>query len=251
MEKLKEAVERIVAPIPAEERIKNRYREELYGHLLERYQEAALETDSTDEASDRAIAGLGAARDLRRAFIRELSPLDRVSGFITFHSERRRGESIARFSRRTMLLLLLVELVPIGLLIVTVSALPADLIGGLYELGGLVTWCAFTVVKLVGISFLVVEWLICRPRPHLLIAVVAAATAAVLAALDTAAWFIVWSWLAVAYGAEHPSTVFLGTLSDVGVLYWLIVCGLAVVIPWVHLNEVRRRGDLKDWPYAT
>jgi hypothetical protein len=100
MKVLRVQVERVVRPIRASSRRKDRIREELLGHLTRLYDEELLRTDSPEAAAAAALARFGDPRDLSRDLQDSVPRLERWAlcelaprGW----ARRRVGESPARY----------------------------------------------------------------------------------------------------------------------------------------------------------
>lgn len=94
--RLKEAVERIVRPIRADEGIKNRLREELWSHAQGIYDEERKRCENDAEAYLAAIERLGDPATIRRDFVRSLALHRRVFGWAISHLGLSPGKSIHR-----------------------------------------------------------------------------------------------------------------------------------------------------------
>lgn len=97
---LKIAVETIVAPIPADTRLKDQYREELLGHLKDLFETARRGKRDEPEALEEAMERLGEPETLRAQFVESLSQLDRFSGRIAIRLQRRQYESCLAYALR-------------------------------------------------------------------------------------------------------------------------------------------------------
>lgn len=100
MIQLKQAIEEIVAPLPADPRLKDRYREELLGHLIELVEDERTHGRDSIEALDAALERLGNPETLRTDFTESLSRLDRVYGRVCHAFEKRPDESSLGFALR-------------------------------------------------------------------------------------------------------------------------------------------------------
>ncbi len=99
-DELKIAIEGIVAPLPADPRLKDRYREELLGHLIELVENERTQGRDNVEALDAALERLGDPETLRTNFTESLSRLDRVYGRVCQAFEKRPDESSLGFALR-------------------------------------------------------------------------------------------------------------------------------------------------------
>lgn len=100
MIQLKQAVEEIVAPLPADPRLKDRYREELLRHLIELVEDEQAQGRDNVKALEVALKRLGNPETLRTDFTESLSRLDRVYGKACHAFEKRPDESGLRFALR-------------------------------------------------------------------------------------------------------------------------------------------------------
>lgn len=92
-QRLKVYVERIVRPIAAEESLKDRLREELWGHLQALYADELAQCGNAWEALAKTQDRLGEPANIRRDFLRSLSPLDRAMGWFDYAFELQPGEN--------------------------------------------------------------------------------------------------------------------------------------------------------------
>lgn len=259
MDELKRHVEAIVAPIPAEEVLKNKYRQELYAHALQRYRSERDDGADREPALRAAIDRLGEPKTLRAEFLAALGPLDRVFGYIEYWTDLRRGETIGRYVLRAAGIVVGLVVVPIFFLLVTGLGLarstPGDVVSATYALGLLVAWSVFVLVTILGCVKRYAERIQERPesrfgRQLLLIRGAILAAAACWFA-NAAGWYLIHSALLAAFDGSHAANALMAQLrADFGILYWGILTVLTLAMPWALAWDMRRRGDIPDWPYA-
>jgi len=119
----KEQIECLVSRLPAREAIKDRLREELWGHLASIYEEELAGADSSDSPRLAACQRFGTATEIRSEFIGALSFHERIEGSIARHiapvgvvniRARASRDAFKLFASTTLGLLVLI-LVTIGL----------------------------------------------------------------------------------------------------------------------------------------
>lgn len=99
-EDLKIAIEEIVAPLLADPRLKDRYREELLRHLTELVKDERTRGRDNVKALEAALERLGDPEMLRTNFIDSLSRLDRAYGKAGKFFEKRPDECDLRYAIR-------------------------------------------------------------------------------------------------------------------------------------------------------
>ena len=97
---LKQAIEEIVAPLPADPRLKDRYREELLGHLIALVEDEHTQGRDNAATLEVALNRLGDPESLRTNFTESLSRLDRAYGKACHAFEKQPDESSLRFASR-------------------------------------------------------------------------------------------------------------------------------------------------------
>jgi len=91
-QRLKEAVERIVRPIPLREGVKDGIREELWSHLHQSYESLRAEGLSEEAAYEEAVSRLGDPEAIRKPLFRSQSLFNRWMGRINPYSSTKPGE---------------------------------------------------------------------------------------------------------------------------------------------------------------
>jgi len=97
---IKVAVEQIVHPVQARERLKDVFREELWGHLEAHCEEELRCGRNEEEALQSALERLGDARYLRQSFMDSLSPMDRFEAWVLHHIAPKAGNGPIRHNFR-------------------------------------------------------------------------------------------------------------------------------------------------------
>ena len=89
MDQLKVEIERIVEPVRAEMRLKNKFRLELWAHLSELYEEESTSAPDTEAAAHRALERLGDPDELRARLRDSMTLLNKIVGHVGYWTSPR------------------------------------------------------------------------------------------------------------------------------------------------------------------
>ncbi|MCH7959035.1 MAG: hypothetical protein IID08_02820 [Candidatus Hydrogenedentes bacterium] len=255
-EQLKVEVERIVEPVHAEIRLKNKFRQELWTHLSELYEEESASTPDSDTAAQRALERLGKPDELRAQLRDSMKLVERIEGFGAYWMTVRREVPLFREMLRLgfssfclvfgMILALTVglwispkDLAPDKVLFMVTLGISVSLIYAVF--GAVYPWVENTMRKTAK-----------GKKPHREFFKKAlkwsALSALIMLASGFAAHFAGHTFLASMLGAEHRRVV---EFEFVNPAIWKMLGGLVLITPpLITLGEVFFSGRLPDWPYA-
>lgn len=253
---LKVEVERIVEPVHAQIRLKNKFRQELWMHLSELFEEESASTTDSDAASRRALERLGNPDVLRTQLRDSMKLADRIEGFVAYWTTLRRGvplsHEILRLSLSSFFLIFAMILALTVGLWISPKGMTADKLLFMVTLGISVSlvYAAFGAVypwaedtfwgtannRKPGLEFFkkALAWSI--------------VSAVVIPASGIVVHFAGHAFLASMLGPEHRTVILFEFLNPA---LWRMLGGLVFVALHVAILSGRFfSGRLPDWPYA-
>ena len=259
MDELKTHIEDIVAPIPAAEIHKNKYRQELFAHLSELYAEELSRTEDAGEAAKAALARLGDPESLRTEFMKDVSPFTLLQVRIERFFAKPPGRSPWRHAARNGAIVFgLYSLAVYGLL------MPLVAMGGNQPADMQIAAAAFGVVMglVLAVFLMAVDLLQAHTRTLLHAEYTRLRTCVLMVSQSSVAAIAIWGvafgalWgegllLGQVFGPDHPSTVMLAAVrGPFAFRFVAFLAAMAFVIPPAMALERRQNGHIPDWPYA-